>query len=62
MITETLKQTVNELSQTEKLELIKRLVSSLQVKKKQNRESLKGQFNFSGITDQDITDAKHIWR
>lgn len=62
MITETLKNTVNRLSQAEKLELIKRLADSLQMTRNQKQESLKGQFDFAGITDQDIADAKHIWR
>lgn len=62
MITETLQKTVNQLSKDEKLELIKRIADSLQATKVQKRDSLKGKFSFSGITDQDISDAKQIWR
>lgn len=62
MITETLQKTVNQLSNDEKLELIKRIADSLQATKTQKRDSLKGQFSFAGITDQDISDAKQIWR
>lgn len=62
MITETLQKTVNLLSKDEKLELIKRIADSLQATKALKRDSLKGQFSFAGITDEDIADAKQIWR
>lgn len=63
MITATLEKTVTQdLSHEEKLELIKKIAESMQVTKGQKRESLAGQFDLSGITDQDLEDAKKIWR
>lgn len=62
MIAASLEKTVNALTDSEKIELIKKLADSIKISQTPKRESLRGQFNFKGITDADIEDAKKIWR
>ena len=54
-----------ELPEIERLELAKSLLESLTQRQSgriKNRNSLKGLFNQTGITDTDLSEAKNIWQ